>query len=52
MLKKLALAGMFFFASAVSTSTLVSAPGAKAGSSVSSPTAPQPKGFCWPSGLC
>jgi hypothetical protein len=51
MLKKLALAGMFFFASAVSTTAVVSARSAKASSSVQAPTSPQPKGFCYPAGM-
>jgi hypothetical protein len=48
MLKTIALAGVFFFASAISTTTLTKAAPRK--SSVSAPTAPQPQGFCYPRG--
>jgi hypothetical protein len=50
MLKTIALAGIFMFTSAVSTTALTSAPQKKAGSSQSAPTAPAPKGFCVPMG--
>jgi hypothetical protein len=50
MLKTIALAGIFFFASAISMSAVTSAHGTKAKSATSAPTAPQPKGFCFPSG--
>jgi len=51
MLKTLALAGIFMFASAVSTAVVTNtAPQKKASSSKSAPTAPQPKGFCFPPG--
>jgi hypothetical protein len=48
MLKGIALAGIFFFASAFSTAALSNAKPSK-GSTVS-PTAPAPKGFCFPAG--
>jgi len=52
MLKTLALAGIFMFASAVSTAAVTStAPQKKARSTQTAPTAPQPKGFCWPVGV-
>jgi hypothetical protein len=51
MLKTLALAGIFMFASAVSTAAVTSASQKRAGSSQSAPTAPQAKGFCYPVGV-
>jgi hypothetical protein len=47
MLKGIALAGIFFFASAVSTAAVSST---KTRSTHSAPKAPQPKGFCIPAG--
>jgi hypothetical protein len=49
MLKTIALAGVFFFVSAVSAATFTNAAPKKP--SQSAPSAPQPKGFCWPSGM-
>ena len=50
MLKTIALAGLFLFTSAVSTAAVMTSEKSKAGSSVSAPAAPQPKGFCFPGG--
>jgi hypothetical protein len=51
MLKSLALAGVFLFASAVSTIAVTStATPKKVTSPSSAPTAPQPQGFCMPPG--
>ncbi len=47
MLKGIALAGVFFFASAISTAA-VSSPKAK--TTHAAPKAPAPQGFCFPSG--
>jgi hypothetical protein len=49
MLKAIALAGVFMFTSAVSTAAVTSSSQKNVGTR-SAPTAPQPKGFCWPSG--
>jgi hypothetical protein len=56
MLKRIALAGIFVFASAISVSTpAFSSPTpatrSKQGQTVKAPSAPQPKGFCWPAGM-
>ena len=51
MLKTLALAGIFMFASAVSTAAVTSTSQKKASSTQTAPTAPQPKGFCIPVGM-
>ncbi len=51
MLKTIALAGLFIFTSAVSTTALTSTAPKKASSTQSAPTAPAPKGFCYPSGM-
>jgi hypothetical protein len=50
MLKTIALAGIFIFTSAVSTAAVTSASQKKVSSTTSAPTAPQPKGFCFPAG--
>jgi hypothetical protein len=47
MLKGIALAGIFFFASAISTAAVSST---KTKTTQSAPKAPQPKGFCIPMG--
>ncbi len=47
MLKGIALAGIFFFASSISTAAVSSV---KTKSTHSVPKAPQPKGFCVPAG--
>jgi hypothetical protein len=47
MLKGIALAGIFFLTSAVSTAAVSTT---KAKTTHSAPKAPQPQGFCWPSG--
>jgi hypothetical protein len=48
MLKTIALAGIFMFSSAVSTTALTSTSQKKTISTDSAPKAPQPKGFCYP----
>jgi len=48
MLKTIALAGVFFFVSAISTTALTNASPKKP--TVSAPTAPQPHGWCYPRG--
>ena len=52
MLKTIALAGIFMFSSAVSTTALTAKPQKKAASTQFAPTAPQPQGLCplgtWP----
>jgi hypothetical protein len=50
MLKTIALAGIFMFSSAVSTTALTATSQKKATTTDSAPKAPQPKGFCFPSG--
>jgi hypothetical protein len=50
MLKNIALAGIFFFSSAISTAAVTSTSQKKVRSTQSAPTAPQPQGFCWPAG--
>jgi hypothetical protein len=47
MLKGIALAGIFFFASSISTAAVSNT---RVKSTHSAPKAPQPKGFCIPSG--
>jgi hypothetical protein len=52
MLKTIALAGIFMFSSAVSTTALTSSTSQKKTTSTdSAPKAPQPKGFCYPAGM-
>jgi hypothetical protein len=50
MLKNLALAGVFFFASAISVSATTAHRPAKKASTVVAPSAPDPQGICptWP----
>ncbi len=50
MLKAIALAGIIVFTSAISTAAVTSAPQKKTTSTRSAPTAPAPKGFCFPAG--
>jgi hypothetical protein len=50
MLKTIALAGIFMFSSAVSTTALTATSQKKTTSTDSAPKAPQPKGFCFPAG--
>jgi hypothetical protein len=50
MLKTIALAGIFIFSSAVSTAAVTSTSQKKEKTTQSAPTAPQPKGFCFPGG--
>jgi hypothetical protein len=50
MLKTIALAGIFMFSSAVSTTALTSTTQKKASSSQPAPATPAPKGFCLPLG--
>jgi hypothetical protein len=51
MLKSIALAGVFFFASAISTAAVSQASAKTARPTPSAPTAPQPKGWCFPAGM-
>jgi hypothetical protein len=51
MLKTIALAGIFMFSSAVSTTALTAKSQKKTTSTDSAPKAPQPKGFCFPGGV-
>jgi hypothetical protein len=52
MLKKITLTALFVIASAVGVASALQAKSAPkaAASSVVTPSAPQPKGFCWPPG--
>jgi hypothetical protein len=53
MLKAIALAGVFLFSSAFSMAATQSPPKKQTpakSATDSSPTSPQPKGFCWPPG--
>jgi hypothetical protein len=52
MLKTIALAGVFFIASAFSFSTIASSAPAKSLAKVSAPKAPAPQGFCPIPGSC
>jgi hypothetical protein len=51
MLKKIALVGFFLLASAFTTAGAVTTHPSAARLPATHPSAPTPKGFCWPSGM-
>jgi hypothetical protein len=53
MIKKIALGGIFILASAFSLSTATAVTGTQVTKKIAAPTAPAPKGFCFPvAGRC